>query len=170
MFKHSRCTAGRSVTSVVLMTATLCVVLAGCSGGSSRSTGPTTSGPASTTTTSVASKPTLGRPWGSSQQGYGGVEPTTVFNGGDPTGLLTNVQWQSWGGAQAVGQGTSDYVAANQAVADGTQAHATVVAFNLGTCQGEPAYNAVEWYFPEYGQSFNPGVYINICTGAYVGQ
>jgi len=30
-------------------------------------------------------------------------------------------------------------------------------------------YRAITWYFPERGGSFNPHVYINICTGEYVG-
>jgi hypothetical protein len=29
-------------------------------------------------------------------------------------------------------------------------------------------YQAVEWYFPEYGQNFDPRGYIDICAGRYV--
>ncbi len=54
-------------------------------------------------------------------------------------------------------------------VADGIQAQATVVAFDLSTCQGKAAYTAIEWYFPQYGGSFNPSRYRNICTGQEVG-
>ncbi len=93
------------------------------------------------------------------------MRPAVIDNGGDPTGRVTDVQWQSWGGSQATATGTSLYVAANQIVAAGTEETATVVAFNLGTCQGKAAYNAIEWYFPDHGQAFDPNNYRNICTG-----
>jgi hypothetical protein len=68
--------------------------------------------------------PTLGQIGGeatSDGQGFGLVRPSTVFNGGDPSGLLANVVWGSWGGPTAVGTGISDYSAPNQSVAGGTQ-------------------------------------------------
>jgi hypothetical protein len=120
-----------------------------------------------------AALPTLGQPAGDfahGSSGFGQVKPSKIFNGGDPTGLVTNVTWSSWGGAQATGSGTSDYVGPNQSVAQGTEQTATVVAFNLGTCDGKLMYQAVEWYFPQHGQAFNPNQYENICTGTYVGQ
>ena len=45
---------------------------------------------------------------------------------------------------------------------------ATIVAFKLGNCSGDHVYEAVEWYFPQHGQSFNRDQYENICTGAFV--
>jgi hypothetical protein len=120
-----------------------------------------------------AAVPTLGQPAGvfaHGSSGFGQVKPSKIFNGGDPTGLVTGVTWSSWGGAQATGSGTSDYVGPNQSVAQGTEQTATVVAFNLGTCDGKLMYQAVEWYFPQHGQAFNPNQYENICTGTYVGQ
>jgi len=114
--------------------------------------------------------PTLGIIWSAYQQGYGVVQPTTINNGGDPTGIVTNVTWQSWGGSRATGQGTSTYVAPNETTSQGTQAQATIVAFNLSTCHGQSAYTAIEWYFPQYGGSFNPNQYRNICTGNAVGE
>ena len=118
-----------------------------------------------------AAAPTLGQPAGDfahGSSGFGQVKPAKIFNGGDPTGLVTNVDWSSWGGAQATATGSSEYVGPNQSVAQGTQETATVVAFNLGTCDGKLMYQAVEWYFPQHGQSFNPHHYENICTGSYV--
>jgi hypothetical protein len=116
--------------------------------------------------------PTLGQLAGvfAHGTGFGQVKPAKIFNGGDPTGLVTHVVWSSWGGAQATATGTSDYVGPNQSVAQGTEESATVVAFNLGTCDGRLMYHAVEWYFPQHGQAFNPNQYENICTGTYVGQ
>jgi hypothetical protein len=101
-------------------------------------------------------------------QGFGQVKPAKIFNGGDPTGLVTQITWQSWGGGQATGSGTAEYVGPNQSVATGTQETATVVAFNLGHCHGTLMYKAVEWYFPQQGQAFDPTHYENVCTGSYV--
>jgi hypothetical protein len=103
-------------------------------------------------------------------KGWGEVRPATVFNGGDPTGLVTGITWSSWGGSTAVGTGTSDYVGPNESVATGTQERVTITAFDLGTCDGKLMYRAVEWYFPQHGGAFDPGVYENICTGTYVGE
>jgi lysophospholipase L1-like esterase len=100
--------------------------------------------------------------------GYGAVAPARVFNGGDPTGDVGQIKWQSWGKASAIGTGISEFVAPGQTVSEGTEESATIVAFNLGKCGGHSAYQAVEWYFPQEGDSFNPGTYINACTGNYV--
>ena len=129
---------------------------------------PTPSTPAATGP--AAAVPTLGRPAGvfAHGTGFGQVKPAKIFNGGDPTGLVTHVVWTSWGSARAVATGVSDYVGPNQSVAVGTEETATVVAFDLGTCDGELMYQAVEWYFPQHGQAFDASRYENICTGTYV--
>ncbi|HET9899386.1 MAG TPA: hypothetical protein VFQ44_31045 [Streptosporangiaceae bacterium] len=102
-------------------------------------------------------------------EGWGQARPATVFNGGDPTGLVTDITWTSWGGNTAIGTGISDYVGPNQTVAGGTQQPVTIVAFDLGTCDGKLMYQAVEWYFPQHHQSFNPRQYEDVCNGSYVG-
>jgi hypothetical protein len=113
------------------------------------------------------SRPVLAGPWGRDQQGYGQVAPTTIFNGGDPTGLVTHIHWFSWGDPTATGTGMAEWVGPNQIVAQGTAAPATVVVFHLGTCHGRSAYDAIEWYFPEHGQRFSASTYIDPCTGVY---
>ena len=133
----------------------------------------TTPPPAPAPAPAPAAAPTLGQPAGifaHGSTGFGVVKPAKIYNGGDPTGMVTSVVWSSWGGAQATATGTSDYVGPNQSVAQGTEESATVVAFNLGTCDGKLMYQAVEWYFPEEGQSFSGKTYENICTGGYVGN
>jgi hypothetical protein len=163
--------------------------VAGCSSASSPSTttAPTARATAAAPTTAAASTPaaspsaqppasppsavpTLGQPAGDFAQGtgFGQVKPAKIFNGGDPTGLVTHVVWTSWGGGRAVATGISDYVGPGQSVAAGTEERATVVAFDLGTCDGKLMYRAVEWYFPQHGQAFDAGQYENICTGTYV--
>ncbi len=114
--------------------------------------------------------PTLGRfagGYGINGVGFGQVRPKEIFNGGEPTGMVSHITWKSWGGPKAIGTGTALYVGPNQPVANGTEETATVVAFNLGTCGGKLMYRAVEWYFPQHGQAFNPSQYENICTGGY---
>jgi hypothetical protein len=101
------------------------------------------------------------------QKGYGHVKPHTIFNGGDPTGLVEHIDWLSWGGTRAVGAGIAEYVGPHQSVAEGTQQIAKVVLFQLGRCHGRRAYDAIEWYFPQHGQRFNPHLCINACTGTY---
>jgi hypothetical protein len=128
---------------------------------------PATPQPSATATTPA---PTLGQLAGvfAQGQGFGQVEPAKIFNGGDPTGLVTHITWQSWGSRRAIGSGTAEYVGPNQSVATGKPKPATVVAFHLGTCEGKLMYQAVEWYFPGQGQSFDPTHYENVCTGSYV--
>jgi hypothetical protein len=31
-------------------------------------------------------------------------------------------------------------------------------------------YEAIEWYFPRQGETFNPNQYENICRGTYVAR
>lgn len=127
-------------------------------------------GSSSPPTAPAAAAPGLGRPAGvfAHGAGFGQVKPARIFNGGDPTGLLTHITWKSWGGADAVGTGKSDYVGPGQSVASGSEQRATVEAFKLGKCHGKLMYKAVEWYFPQHGQAFSSSHYENICAGTYV--
>jgi hypothetical protein len=112
-----------------------------------------------------ASAPLLGAVWASGVQGYGTARPSGLNNGGDPTGIVSGLTWSSWGGSSASGTGTAEYVAPGQSVAQGSEEHVTVVAFDLGTCHGRTAYRAVEWYFPGKGQHFSATRYFDACTG-----
>jgi hypothetical protein len=162
----------------------LCAAVAGCSvhpsasGGvslatkaasapASARTAPST--PATTSPAPPQQVPVLGqsRP---NTQGYGSVRPRTLDNGGDPTGIVTNLSWTSWGGAQAVGTGTGYYDPPNVPVAGATPEQAAVVAFDLGTCDGQYMYQAIEWYFPESGGSFSAANYLDVCSWTYQGS
>jgi hypothetical protein len=118
---------------------------------------------------SAQSEPTLGVLAGTfiHGSGFGQVEPKTVDNGGDPTGIVTSIRWSNWGRTQVVGTGLSDYVGPNQTVASGTIQPVRIVAFDLGTCNGRYMYEAVEWYFPQHGQTFDPNHFEDVCTGTY---
>jgi hypothetical protein len=128
-----------------------------------------TSGPAVALAGSVHAAPTLGLLTGTfvHGSGFGQVRPREVYNGGDPTGLVTSITWHSWGGSQAVGTGRSDYVAPGQSVAGGKIEPVRIVAFDLGTCRGRYMYAAVEWYFPQHKQVFNGSLFEDSCIGAY---
>jgi hypothetical protein len=67
---------------------------------------------------------------------------------------------------RVVGVGSGFYVAPNQVTAEGHRAAAVIVAFKLGSCHSRPAYDAVQWYFPEYGEHFKPDqTGYKLCTG-----
>lgn len=136
------------------------VLLAGCG-----------SHPAASSGSGQQARPVLGRPAGdfSHGSGFGHVEPPKIFNGGDPTGLVSKIHWSGWGGPRATGTGLAEYIGPGQSVATGRQAKATVVAFHLGRCHGTLMYQAIEWFFPQHGQSFNPASYENVCTGTFHG-
>jgi hypothetical protein len=139
------------------------VALAGCSASAGHTAAPAASARPD------GSEPTLGVRTGTffDGSGFGQVRPKEVYNGGDPTGLVTSITWHGWGGAQAVGTGRSDYVGPNQSVAGGTVEPVRIVAFDLGTCRGRYMYEAVEWYFPQHGGTFDASQFEDICIGAY---
>jgi hypothetical protein len=120
--------------------------------------------------TAPTGEPTLGVAYLPSTRGFGEVKPANVFLGGDPTGLFSNLTWQSWDGSQAMGTGTGLLVPEGKMVVDAVSAPVVIVAFNLGQCDGHPAYQAVEWYFPDQGGKFDPNSYTNACTGDVIGS
>jgi hypothetical protein len=156
-------------SAFVVATVMAAVILAGCGQETAQ---PVASATAPSSGPTPVTIPVLGRPAGdfdADSQGFGEVRPATVFNGGDPTGLITHITWSSWGDSAAIGTGMGNYEPPNQPVVDSIKESATIVAFDLGTCGGTLMYQAVEWYFPQHGQKFNPSQYEDICTGSYVG-
>jgi hypothetical protein len=111
--------------------------------------------------------PFLAGPWASYQEGYGHVEPPTIYNGGDVLGRVRDIEWLTWSGPRAVGVRLSTWVGPHQVTAEGTLQTAVVVLFHLGYCHGRRAYDAIEWYFPEHGGHFRPHTYLDACTGQY---
>ena len=118
---------------------------------------------------SLPAAPVLGRRWlYPNGAGYGTVSPATIFFGGDPTSLVEHITWTRWGGQSATGSGIGDYVWPGESVAVGSiQTPAEIVAWDLGSCRGHSAYRKIDWYFPQYGQTFDPNQWMNVCTGAY---
>ncbi len=107
--------------------------------------------------------------WGA---GFGAIRPPAINFNGDPTSFMDRIHWSSWGVSHAVGHGIAGFVWPGFAVADGTRyVGATVVAFDLGRCDGHPAYQREEWYFPQYGETFAPASAAwDICTGKLLSQ
>lgn len=85
-------------------------------------------------------------------EGFGHTKPKTIFYGGDPTGLVCDIHWQTWGAKVARGTGVAWYVSGNESVNEGHQAKATVIASKLGTFNGRPAYTKLKWSFPDSGK------------------
>jgi len=98
-----------------------------------------------------SSDPVLGpqRYPASDQVGFGHVRPSTIFMGGDPTGLLCRIHWLTWGRRFAIGTGTSLDVTGHQTTAEGKWAPAVVVLSHLGSWQGRRAYLRYRWSFPD---------------------
>jgi hypothetical protein len=115
------------------------------------------------TSTRAQGEPELGQAF-AHIVGFGSVRPKEISFGGDPTSVVSNINWASWGGREAVGAGTSDWVWPGTCVGCNRSSSARVVAFDLGTCKGRPAYLAEEWYFPEYGEQFDPKRGLKLCT------
>src|SRR5271154_5800579 len=71
--------------------------------------------------------------------GWGTSEPAEIFNGGDPSGLITEVRWSSWGGATAVGSGRNPIFKPHGGYYRKPVA-IELKASGLGRCAGRPAY------------------------------
>jgi hypothetical protein len=111
----------------------------------------------------------LGQSWASSQAGFGEVQPSRISYGGDPLGIVEDIEWADWGEERALGQGTG-YFDVGPTVADARPSRATVVAWNLGTCPGAEGtrYRSLAWFFPDEGETEELYGYTDICTGDYV--
>lgn len=107
--------------------------------------------------------PVLGRQADEYQEGFGKTKPDHIFLGGDPSGAVEHVKWQSWGGQTASATGTGLYVGANQTVAEGTAEPVFVLASNLGYCRGTYAYRSLRWWFPGRSQTNDSVTPWDIC-------
>ncbi|MGH2860454.1 MAG: hypothetical protein ACRDLT_02995 [Solirubrobacteraceae bacterium] len=83
--------------------------------------------------------------------GFGQVRPSEIYLGGDESGLVCHIHWDTWGGRFALGIGTAWYLAPRRQTADGHWAPAVVVLYRLGGWRHRRAYTRYRWYFPEGG-------------------
>lgn len=88
---------------------------------------------------------------GQSGQGWGAAHPKTIFNGGDPNGLVQHIHWKNWGSKVSVGRGKGSQFKPG----GGYYAHRVVVklrAYNKGRCRkhGPIAYTVLKANFQKY--------------------
>jgi hypothetical protein len=101
-------------------------------------------------------EPVLGATWAPGTVGYGTARPSELFNGGVATGHVFDIVWDSWGDDPAVGHGIG-YYSATGGSSSALEHPATVVAFDLGDCDGRNGYRQVRWFFVEQGQAIDLG-------------
>lgn len=112
--------------------------------------------------------PVLGdNSWAPGTTGFGEARPSEINANGDGTSVMSGISWDSWGGAEARGRGTANWVPPNGFQSDAVPRPAIVVASDLGECHGHLGYRRVGWYFPTEGEtSLAPGGgYDDICDG-----
>lgn len=71
--------------------------------------------------------------------GWGEELPQVIYNGGDPSGLISEVHWSSWGGAVARGHGRNSIFKPH----GGYYRHQVMTqlkAKRIGRCEGRRAY------------------------------
>jgi hypothetical protein len=83
--------------------------------------------------------------------GFGSARPAKIFNGGDPSGLVTHIRWTGWGRSVATGRGLNAIFKPN----GGYYAHLVTIvlrASNLGRCTpgGPRAYRRLAVRVPSH--------------------
>ncbi|HVC08196.1 MAG TPA: hypothetical protein VND98_11510 [Solirubrobacterales bacterium] len=71
--------------------------------------------------------------------GWGTEKPAKIFNGGDPSGLVTQIHWKHWGEVVALGQGRNSIFKPK----GGYYPHQVTIKLRasvIGTCGGRRAY------------------------------
>lgn len=81
--------------------------------------------------------------------GFGTVKPRKIFNGGDPSGLVSNITWSHWGSATATAAGKTS-IFKPQGGYYHTLVRAQLKASNLGHCtaNGPLAYRRLQIRVP----------------------
>jgi hypothetical protein len=79
--------------------------------------------------------------------GFGHRHPHRIFNGGVPSGLVTNIHWKHWGNAVAIGYGrTPIYKPSGGYFAH--KARIKLRASSLGRCDGRRGYSRLHGRVP----------------------
>lgn len=99
----------------------------------------------------------------SNGRGYGTERPKDVYNGGDGRARVTGITWSGWGGERAEGTGTGVWIPPGRGTGHEQDTPATIVVWDLGQCDGKPAYRKVTWYFPSKGQDFDSQTHMDAC-------
>lgn len=75
--------------------------------------------------------------------GFGHPEPEVIFNGGDPSGEVSQIHWRSWGGPTAIGYGRNPIFRPKGGYYR-KLARVELRATKLGRCAGRAAYTRLE--------------------------
>jgi hypothetical protein len=100
----------------------------------------------------AAAAPVLGSPDFMPQYGvgWGKVAPRKIHNGGDPSGLVSNIRWTGWGRTVAHARGTGNIFRLMGGYFPPVRV--TLRVRDLGTCPGHPrrAYTTLEVRYPQW--------------------
>jgi hypothetical protein len=80
--------------------------------------------------------------------GFGHPEPEVIFNGGDPSGEVSEIHWRSWGGTVAIGYGRNP-IFRPQGGYYRKLGRVELRANKLGKCAGKLAYTRLEIRAPK---------------------
>ena len=80
--------------------------------------------------------------------GFGHPEPEVIFNGGDPSGEVSEIHWRSWGGPMAIGYGRNPIFRPSGGYYR-KLGRVELRANILGKCAGKPAYTRLEIRAPK---------------------
>jgi hypothetical protein len=80
--------------------------------------------------------------------GFGHPEPEVIFNGGDPSGEVSEIHWHSWGGPIAIGYGRNP-IFRPQGGYFRKLGRVELRANKLSICAGVPAYTRLEIRAPK---------------------
>jgi hypothetical protein len=99
---------------------------------------------------SAAANPTLGAkafaaPYG---KGFGTAEPKEIFNGGDPSGSVREIEWSGWGNPSAIGYGLNPIFKPHGGYYR-KPARVELRATGLGKCGKRAAYTKLEIRVPK---------------------
>jgi hypothetical protein len=89
-------------------------------------------------------------------EGWGTERPVTIYNGGDPSGLVTDIRWLTWGGDTAIGWGKNAIFRPR----GGYYRRPVAIklrAARIGRCDGHRAYTRLSYREPSHpGGSLGP--------------
>ncbi|HWH21243.1 MAG TPA: hypothetical protein VN671_11965 [Solirubrobacterales bacterium] len=80
--------------------------------------------------------------------GFGHPEPEVIFNGGDPSGEVSEIHWRSWGGPIAIAYGREPLFRP-QGGYYRKLGRVELRANKLAKCAGKPAYTRLEIRAPK---------------------
>ncbi len=81
--------------------------------------------------------------------GFGHPEPEVIFNGGDPSGEVSEIHWRSWGGQVAIGYGRNPIFRPHGGYYR-RLGRVELRANKLSRCAGKPAYTRLEIRAPRH--------------------